>query len=475
MKNIYLSKQIKSIDTMVAEHLQISSFELMQLAGAAIFSYIKNCQSLLIVTGVGNNAGDGFIIADLARKKGIQVVVWSLNDINGLPKNAGKAAQHYLHNGGEIITQEPLLEFDCIVDAIFGTGLCRDIKGKFGQAINWINAQSTQVLAVDIPSGLDANTGAIRGCAINANMTISVICHKVGQHTNNGKEQCGNLYLEDLGYYCQTNYLATNNKLLDKSVLKHSLFNRQQNSHKGLFGSVAIVGGHDGMLGAVMLAGNAALRSGCGLVEVVSNQEQIKMVSIHSPELMTASDVRASGLMANAKVIAVGPGLGLNQQSMQALEYCIAQNKPMVVDADALHLLAKNHKFTQPTVLTPHPKEAAALLNSNVKSIQANRIKATKEISKKFNAVVILKGSGTIIVQPNSDTYICPYGYAGMATAGTGDVLTGIVASLMAQNFSPIAAAYTAVVWHALAAEQCLCGNGLIASDIIKQLPQTII
>jgi len=475
MKTLYTSQQIKQIDQLAANYLKISSFELMQKAGAALFSYIQHDKNVLIVAGAGNNAGDGFIMAELALEKGNNSTVWSLTAIEDLPKDAKKAANNYMACGGTIITNPPKEQFDCIVDAIFGTGLSRNVEGKFSEAINWVNTQKTKTLSIDIPSGLDANTGTIKGCAISANITITVICYKPGLVTNNGKDKCGTLFLEDLDI--PESALSDVNspiKLLDKSILKHALFTHKHNSHKGLFGKSLVVGGHDGMLGALILAGKSALSSGCGMVEVVSNSEQAVMISIQCPELITANSLQASRLIETASVIAVGPGLGLNQQSKDVLEYCTQQNKPMVIDADAITLIAQNKPRLSQTVLTPHPKEAATLLNTNIETIQSDRITAAMKISQIYQSVVILKGSGTIIADVNGAVFICPFGYCGMATAGMGDVLTGMVASLIAQGFSLIDAANSAVVWHAIAAESCNKGNTLLASDVIQQLHQEI-
>jgi NAD(P)H-hydrate epimerase len=483
MNTLLTKKLIKAADTIAAKHLNIDSFELMQQAGAAIFSYLSNQSSLMVVTGAGNNAGDGFIIATLARKYGIKVQLWNLIAIDKLPPDAKQAAQNYLISGGEM-TNNPTnnnnnsnnINYDYLVDAIFGTGLSRDVEGKFAQAIHWMNAQKTPILAVDIPSGLDADTGEIKACAIKAETTVSVISLKPGLVTNHGKDLCGQLFLENLGVNNkQLEALNAKITLLDKSVLKNHALVHHHNSHKGSFGQVVIAGGHDGMLGALILAGRSALQSGCGLVEVVSNNKQSVMISIHCPELITANAIEASRLLSGANVIAVGPGLGLNQQSKEVLNFCLEQNKPMVIDADALTLIAhQNTLCSSETVLTPHPKEAATLLNTDVATIQADRINAAINISQRYGACVILKGSGTVVANTNGEVFVCPYGYSGMATAGMGDVLTGIVASLMAQGLSAVDAANTAVVWHSVAAENCHKGNCLIASDVITQLSNEI-
>jgi len=471
MMPVYKKNQIKQVDELTANQLNINSFDLMQIAGNAIYSYVRHFNSLLVVTGAGNNAGDGFIMATLALKQGKRVKVCRFVSQESLPVDAQKAAQEYIIYGGEIVDKLPKDKYECIVDALFGTGLSRDVGGHFADAIKWMNIQSSCIVSVDIPSGLDADTGSICGCAVNADMTITVICYKSGLLTKNGKDLCGKLFLENLGMTPQIlKKIPTKINLLDKSVLSHKLLFHLHNSHKGSFGQVVIVGGHDGMLGALILAGTAALRSGCGMVEVVSNYKHTVIISIQHPELLTASAIDASRLLQSCDVLAIGPGLGLNQESKNVLRYCLKLKKPMVIDADALTLIAGKQTFSDNSVLTPHPKEAAYLLNTNVATIQSNRIAAAIEIAKKYKACVILKGSGSIIAQSNGQAYICPFGYAGMATAGMGDVLTGIVAALLAQGLKPIDAANCATVWHALAAEHCQKGKSLIASDVINNL-----
>ncbi|MFK8011162.1 MAG: NAD(P)H-hydrate dehydratase [Marinicellaceae bacterium] len=476
MKSTYLKSQIKQVDKLAAKYLKISSYDLMKKASQAIFNYVHQFSHLLVVAGAGNNAGDGYVIAKLAKQQGKRVLVWSLFAIDKLPKDAKQAADDYMDAGGKVVSQIEHHDFDCIIDAIFGTGLCREISGNYAKAINWINQQKCQKVSVDIPSGLDADTGNILGCAVIANMTITVICYKPGLLTNNGKGTCGTLFLEELNIPSGTfKSIQSVAYVLQRSDLKSNYFFRQNNSHKGTFGTVIIAGGHDGMLGALLLAGKSALRSGCGLVEVVSNNDQAVMLSIHCPELMTSNSIKASRTMTKANVIAVGPGLGLNTESKSVVMHCIKQNKLMVLDADALTLIANNYQFDHNVILTPHPKEAATLLGTDVKTIQNNRILAAKQISKKYKAVTILKGSGTVVADSTGKTFICPYGYSGMSTAGMGDVLTGVVASIVAQGAPLLQAAYVAVLWHALAAESCHKGIGLIASDVIEQLPSELL
>ncbi len=475
MKKLYNSQAIKHIDRCAAGYLKISSFELMQQAAQAVYSYVQHEAKILIVTGVGNNAGDGFVMATLALENQQRIQVWSLVTVDKLPADAKKAAQLYKAKGGEIIYEAPIEPFNCVVDAIFGTGLNRKVGGKFASAIGWINQQSSPVLAVDIPSGLDANTGVIQGCCVKADKTITLLNPKIGLYTNWGKNQCGQVYLEALAVPDEVyDEVKASCFLLDKRALSHRVFMRNENSHKGSFGAVVVVGGHDAMFGALVLSGQSVLRSGAGLVEVVSNHKLACLISIAQPDLIAAIDLASSRLLSKAEVLAIGPGLGLNQESRDVLDYCLSQKKRMVIDADALTLIAQQHEFNGDVVLTPHPKEAASLLQVSIETIQSNRVKYALEISKKYNSIVALKGSGTVIAQPCGTTYVCPFGYSGMATAGMGDVLTGIIAGLMAQGFSSIDAANTAVVWHALAAQACNKGTGLMASDVIDKLPEII-
>ncbi len=477
MKKLYSSHDIKHIDRCAADYLKISSFELMQRAAAAVFHYVQHHKKLLVVAGVGNNAGDGFVMATLALANKQKVQVWSLVATDKLPSDAKKAAKIYLENGGEITYGPPQRGFSCIVDAVFGTGLNRKISGDFAVAIEWINQQNCTVLAVDIPSGLDANTGGIQGCCVKADKTITILCDKIGLYTNAGKNQCGTIYLESLNVPSMVyEGIKSSCFLLADSILNHQRFKRQENSHKGSFGAVVVVGGHDAMFGALVLAGKSVLRSGAGLVEVVSNNAQASLISIVYPDLIAADNIHSSRLLPKSEVIAIGPGLGLNQESRDVLYYCFRQNKKMVIDADALSIIAQNNdvEFNGNVVLTPHPKEAARLLNLSVETIQSNRVKYSLEISKKYKAIVVLKGSGTVIAEPGGTTYICPFGYSGMATAGMGDVLTGVVAGLLAQNFTVLEAAILAVTWHALAAEIANKGNGLLASDVMENLPEII-
>ncbi len=475
MKKLYTSQDIKHIDRCAADYLKISSFELMQRAAQAVYSYIQHKSKVLIVTGVGNNAGDGFVMATLALKNKKSVKIWSLAAIDKLPVDARKAAQIYCDGGGKIIYESPVELFTCIVDAVFGTGLNRKVSGDFATAIDWINQQQCKILAIDIPSGLDANTGIIQGSCVNADTTITLLTHKIGLHTHSGKNQCGALFLETLNV-AETIYneVACACFLLDHHVLTHQKFNRNENTHKGSFGSVVVVGGHDGMFGALVLAGKSVLRSGAGLVEVVSNNAQASLISIACPDLIAAADINSSRLLSKSEVLAIGPGLGLNQESRDVLNYCLVQNKKMVIDADALTLIAQQHEFNGGVVLTPHPKEAAKLLGVSIEKIQSDRVRYSLEISKKYNAIVVLKGSGTVVAEPSGTTYICPFGYSGMATAGMGDVLTGIIAGLMAQDFTALDAANTGVVWHALAAQACHKGNCLMASDVLEKAPEII-
>lgn len=485
MKPVFFSDQIKSLENSVMQQQNISSFELMKKAGEAVFSYLERFNNLLIITGPGNNAGDGFVIAKLALEANKKVTVLCLSDPQDLPSDARQAAIEFSQAGGKVhgSLHKPLPEcqFDCLVDAIFGSGLNREISGGFAKTIKQLNRMKAFKVAIDIPSGLDADTGQILGVAFRADVTVGIICHKAGYHTLNGKDCVGQLFVEKLGWKDDKNHSKTH--LLNQNILQNTCLKRLENSHKGSFGSVTIIAGSSGVLGAALLAGRSALVSGCGLVEIVSSEQQLASLSLQCPELLTASSLKNSRLIHKATAIAVGPGLGTNANSKQIFEDSLKLNKPSVIDADGLNLLAENFtskaqssqfKLPADCVLTPHPKEAARLLDCKTHDVQSNRIKAANDLATKYNSVIVLKGSGTLVCNPQGDICINPYGYSGMATAGTGDVLTGMIVSLMAQNLTAFEAAKTAVVWHAIAAESAKKGNCLIASDIINHLAESL-
>jgi len=473
MEKLYSSKQCQQLDRLLAAHLNINSFALMQRAGAAVFQHIQHIPEVLIVAGVGNNAGDGYIIADLIQRNGYHATVWAVHPPDQLSGDALQAAQQYQNNGGSIVFEKPVKTYQLIVDALFGTGLNRPVSGAFADAVAWINRQPTAVLAIDIPSGLNANTGAIEGTAVRAQQTITMICHKPGLYTANGKDLCGEILLESLAdkdIAAEWSAEVTSEiSLLHEDILCKKLARTRYASHKGSFGHVLIAGGQTGMPGAVVLAAEAALRSGCGSTTLLSHPDHAAWLPLGCPEAMSqAFDGNPPTLLKTPQAIAVGMGLGTSDWSQQLLEAALALNKPSVIDAEALAFI---QHLTVPdnSVITPHPGEAAKLLDTDVASVQKDRLAACQALSKRFNTVAVLKGSGTII-SDGKQQFICPYGSANLATAGSGDVLAGIIAGLLAQGHDALSAAQLGATWHAVTGERSHQGRSLVASDISKQL-----
>lgn len=475
MKPLYSNDKTKQIDQLAASALGIDSFQLMQKAGAAIFEQVKYFRQLLVITGPGNNGGDGFVVAELARQNNQQVKLLPLKAIDELVGDAAKAAAMYQ---GELLEGFPNESFDCIVDGIFGTGLNQAVRGKYADAIKWINQQSSHVVAIDIPSGLNGTSGKIEGCAVQANQTISILGRNTGLFTLDGKQCCGETSFENLDVKAEKLMnVAQDALLLSADILSEISAYRKNNSHKGSFGHVLTAGGQAGMMGAILLAGRAALKAGAGLTTLVTDRKHADLLALHAPELMTLGfdgldeqNLYQSLSDKKADVIVLGMGLGQSQWSKQLFKSCIQADKPLVMDADALSMLTTMTVVPdQLQVITPHPKEAAHLLSMSVDEIQNDRWQSVRHLAQKYRCVAVLKGSGTLI-SDGKQVWCCPYGNANLATAGSGDVLSGMIAGLLAQGFAPVKSCQLAVVWHALVGEDSEYGLTLTASDLINTL-----
>lgn len=470
MAALYRNNQVKIIDQLAAKYLGLNSFELMQVAAKAVFKHIAKYKKVLVVTGPGNNGGDGWVIAELAKNTGRQLNVWALQAPERL---SGDALSAFQNCSVEPLNQPPTADFDCIVDAIFGSGLNQPLSGIYRQAIEWINQQSATKVAVDIPSGLHGDNGQIMGVAVRADLTVSILNGSPGLYTLNGKDCCGTIINEDLGVDpAQYNELSSAAELLQTAQLQSIKAHRRQNSHKGSFGHVWVGGGNRGMPGAVMLSGEAALRAGCGCVTAVSKKQHCVNISLRTPELMTAAfDPKSIKLPKKPpQVVALGMGLGKDAWAEALFSQLMKQPVAKLIDAEGLFFLRRQNQPLEPQdVITPHPSEAAMLLDCEPEQIQADRLKAAEKLSQKYNCISVLKGSGTVISN-GEQNHICPFGTDALATAGAGDVLSGIIAGLMAQGHSSLKAACLGVLWHALCGEQSKQGLGLIASDIAADL-----
>ena len=494
---LYKVESVVKLEQIAINQFAIPAYELMKRAGEAVFNVVASNYSqhkkLLVLCGAGNNAGDGYVVARLARQNGFDVRVISLIDPTTLKNEALLAYQGWLSVGGEISTADLSLidQADIIVDALLGTGLTREVSGTWAEWITAVNRSSEPVVAVDVPSGLIADTGAVAGSAIQAEITVSFIGLKQGMFTAQANDTCGEIIFNDLALPEEVYTQVAADAYLVKEADYSLLPKRKSSSHKGMFGHVLIVGGNTGMPGAVILAAKAALRTGAGLVTIITAVDNLEAISLAVPEAMvrtcgadSLSEVFTEQLVNSVTHIAIGMGLGQDGWSLELLRYCSGLNKTMLIDADALNLMAQHEvSINSSLVITPHPGEAARLLSAgktlNSADIQKDRFKAAKKLHDMFDTggscVVILKGSGTLIY--NGETLkVCSLGNAAMAAPGMGDVLSGIVIALMAQGINISDAAELGVCLHASAAGLVVDDKtrGLVASDIIGVLPKVL-
>lgn len=480
---LYRAAQVRELDRLAIEEHGIPGEVLMVRAGQAAFSVLQQrwprARSLGVLCGVGNNGGDGFVVARLAQVAGYRVRVWQVGDADKIHGDALTARQQAQAAGIHIeaFAGADLDGVEVLVDGLLGTGLNGEVEADWRLAIEAINAahaHGCHVLALDIPSGLQADTGAVLGVAVQADACVTFIGLKLGLFTGQGPALCGAIRFADLGVpegvYAQLKPAATR-----LSWDKIALPARSAAAHKGDFGHVLVVGGDHGMAGALTLAGEAALRTGAGLVSAATRAAHAASASATRPELMSHGVETASSLaplLRRASVLAVGPGLGQGAWSRQLFSAVLDCSLPMVVDADALNLLAAEPAYRHNWILTPHPGEAARLLGQSIAQVQADRVTAAVALQKKYGGVVVLKGAGTVVVNSNGEIGVCSEGNPGMASGGMGDVLTGVIAGLLAQGCSLTEAARQGVCLHShaadLAAEEGQ--RGLLASDLFPYL-----
>ena len=483
--SLYTPESVRRIDQKTIQDHGISGYTLMRRAGKAVLDAV--CQNypqtkkILVLCGAGNNAGDGYVIARLAQQQGMNVRVVSLVDPEKLQGDAYQAYQQWNESAVLSVNDVALIDdADVIVDALLGTGLTRNVKGSWLNWIEALNYSDKAVISVDVPSGLDALTGTIKGAAISADITVTFIALKVGLFTASGKACCGEVIFDSLDVaesVYETELPVA--ELLTSPEYFH-LPKRRHDSHKGLYGHVLIVGGNDGMPGAVILAARAALRSGAAMVTVVTRLEHVAAVAAACPEAMVYGSENGDLpdlCIEKISVVAIGPGLGRDAWAHRLLMQAIALDRAMVLDADALNLIAENKlHITAPHIITPHPGEAARLLSSeSVLDIQLDRLTAINNLYDLIKGVVVLKGSGTLVYD-GDHLGICPYGNPAMAVAGMGDVLTGVIAAFVAQGMDLNRAAIAGVCVHARAGDLAAAGDthGMMASDVIDMIRQVI-
>lgn len=483
---LYRAEQVRELDRIAIEEYGIPGATLMERAGAAAFQLLRQlwpeARDLTVVCGAGNNGGDGYVVARLAGAAGLSVRVLQLGDPQKLRGDALAMARAYETAGGEA---EPFGGLppatSVIVDAVLGTGLEREVEGRWADALSAISRHPAPVLAIDIPSGLHADSGRILGEAARATATISFIGLKQGLFTADGPACAGAVYFDGLEVPARIyGRQILSARRLDWSKESLLLRPRSRGAHKGDFGHVLVVGGAPGFSGAARLAGEGAARSGAGLVSVATWPGHAPVLSASRPELMchgVSSPEDLEPLLERATVVALGPGLGRSEWALALYGRVLDCDLPLVVDADGLNLLAAAPRRRDDWVLTPHPGEAARLLGQTGAEVQADRFLAATRLQERYGGVCVLKGAGTLVqgAGPRSPA-VCTDGNPGMASGGMGDVLTGVVAALAAQGFALVDAAEIGVCLHAAAADAAAADGerGLLASDLLGWLRRLI-
>jgi len=483
---LYSSAQVRALDAHAIEVLGIPGYTLMKRAGEAALRHLRSryplAHRIVIACGGGNNGGDGYVLARFAQAAGLTVTLLAVADAGQLKGEARQASEDFRASGGRARAFAPALlaEGEIIVDALLGTGLKGAVRPQYAAAIEAINSSGRPVFALDVPSGLDADAGVPLGEAVRADCTLTFVALKTGLLVGDGPEFAGDVVFDDLEIEPSAEQFAPRLTRIVQSEIPQALPRRRRAAHKGDFGRVLIVGSGSGMPGATRLAGEACLRVGAGLTTVATAPENVAAIAAGRPELicLALSEPRAlTDALARVDVVAIGPGLGRSPWARAALDAVLAADKPLVIDADALNLLAESQvPPREDWILTPHPGEASRLLGVTIQEIQQDRLTALDRLLDRFRGTIVLKGAGTLVGATGRTPGVCERGNPGMASAGTGDVLTGAIAGILAQCRDPWAAARVGVLVHAMAGDAAARGGerGVLASDLARELHHTV-
>ncbi|MDK2821657.1 MAG: ADP-dependent NAD(P)H-hydrate dehydratase / NAD(P)H-hydrate epimerase [Clostridia bacterium] len=507
------AEQMGQLDRLASTEYLVPSLVLMENAGSKVVESIKRHfkgqlkkRRVLIFCGKGNNGGDGLVVARHLLNQGVEVKVFLLARPEDLRGDARTNLDIYHKMGGRVVflleenhlqrVDIALLYADLVVDAIFGTGFKGAAMGLPAAVINMINKAHRDTVAVDVPSGLEADTGRIFGPCIKANWTVTFSLPKLGLAVEPGASMVGRLEIGDIGIPQKLiNSQRFNLCLLTEDWVRSHLPSREANGHKGLYGRVLAVGGSPGLTGAIFLASTAALRTGAGLVTAAVPQGIHNILEMKTQEVMTCPlpETAEGSLSRDAleplldkltenDILAIGPGLSRNPATVSLIKELLPQIKvPAVIDADALNALAtdvdilkRNHGTL---ILTPHPGEMGRLLGKTAAKVQEDRLEIARKAACDWQVILVLKGARTVIAWPDGQVYINPTGNPGMATAGSGDILTGIIAGLVAQGLKPGIAAAMGVYIHGAAGDLAAAYKGqhaLLAGDILDYLPSVL-
>ncbi len=485
---LYKAAEIKQIEQRAAKSSGYALYHLMEQAGMAAWLYIlkfwPKANKIAIVCGKGNNAGDGFVLARIAASEGKQVQVLGVDADAEFTGDAKIALQSMNEHGIHLqaFNKALLSSQELIIDAILGTGFKGMLREPYLQVIETINAfletERISVFSIDIPSGLGSDTGFANPVAIKATRTLTYIALKAGMVTGHARDYCGKIDLDLLGidekcpkHFPLFAWIDSTDQLI------HNLPGRSKVSHKGDHGHLLLIGGDYGFGGAILMSAIAAARSGAGMLTILTRDAHVGPILSQCPEAMIrsiedADDPVLAKILKNVSAVVIGPGLGKEEWGTGLLKIICTTNLSVLVDADALNILALDYFQNKNWVMTPHPGEAGRLLGVETSDIQKDRYLAVSQLQKKYAGVSVLKGAGSLICDQNQRITVCNEGNQGMASAGMGDILSGIIGSLLAQGIEPGLAARTGVALHARAGDIAAKKGqkGLMATDLIEPL-----
>ena len=512
MTKIVTAAQMQELDRRTIVEARIPATTLMERAGLAVVSSLEkrfgsaHGKTVTIVCGKGNNGGDGFVAARILRRRHAKVHILALASVSELSRDAATMYKQFVRGAGrsgvhayssKAQAQTLLHDSDVLIDALLGTGLSSSVTGRYADAIDSINEALRPVVAVDLPSGLHADSGTILGRAVRASLTVTFGLPKLGLYQNQGIDHAGAIEIVDIGIPpAYVDAIVSRTSLMTRGAVQTYLPTRRSSSHKGTFGHAGIIAGSVGKTGAAALAARAALRVGAGLVTVAIPSSVNDVLEAKLMEAMTAPmpETKARTLartaldrlvsfMAARTAIAIGPGLSTAPETVELIQALTKQlDRPAVFDADALNALTGRTALLAscktPPIITPHPGEMARLEpDATPETVNSDRIGIATRFARERGLFVVLKGARTVVARPDGAVAICPTGNPGMATAGTGDVLTGMMVGLLAQGLASWEAACTATYLHGMAGDLAAASKGqagMIASDLVEQIPYAL-
>lgn len=504
------SSQMQMIDQKSVENIGIQSIVLMENAGKVVVDEILKTDTrfdrVIILAGPGNNGGDGFVVARHLHNIKMPVRVFiigksshiegdALTNLNILKKLSIQIDEVF-DGGGFVKLEKSIRQGALIVDGIFGTGLTKPVHGIFGEVIDLVNEMADYTISIDIPSGIDSDTGKVMGTAIEADKTVSLVIPKIGNVMYPGSDYNGELLIRGIGV---PDIIIDDTKIkyniITDEVIQRLIPHRKSNTNKGDYGKGNIIAGSTGLTGAAILACKAALRSGMGLLKLYIPESLNIIITTAVPETVTVPllEVRKGVIGINnfnkviedsnkSDVLAIGPGCGLNAEVGELLKRIIFEvHKPLVIDADGLNALAKNVQWLEnkksDIIITPHPGEMSRLCGQTIEEINDHPIETALSFSREWGVITVLKGSRTVVATPSGEVYVNINGNPGMATAGSGDVLTGVITSFIAQGFKPIDAVIFGVYIHGMAGDimaESRGEHGLLAGDIVDGITRAL-